>query len=296
MRNILQLIVLLIVFQVSSAQNTAPSDSDAIDISNMEDSLKVYAHGILYEELAENRFISCERFIKTLVRTLKTPNSFLYPFVEFENISIKYAPDQSFRIFTWQLEVGKGEYRYYGAIQMNTSELKLFPLIDRSFKIKDPSQAEVFHNHWFGSVYYNLISVGTDNPYYLLFGYDSDNFSSRKKVIEVLHFKEGKPYFGKPIFRKGDQLLSRFILNFASEASVRLNYDKELDMIVYDHMVPHPTIPGKMIPDGTYEGFKLINGEWNHVEKVFNTVSDTPIRPAPLTKQRTSALDPNKKS
>ena len=52
-----------------------------------------------------------------------------------------------------------------------------------------------------------------------------------------------------------------------------LNYDAELDMIVYDHLISEteePNKPDTFIPDGDYEGFKWKDGQWLHVDKVFN--------------------------
>jgi hypothetical protein len=46
-----------------------------------------------------------------------------------------------------------------------------------------------------------------------------------------------------------------------------------MDMIVYDHLVSETDEPGKKdtyIPDGDFEGFRWENGQWVHVDKVFN--------------------------
>ncbi len=44
-----------------------------------------------------------------------------------------------------------------------------------------------------------------------------------------------------------------------------MNYDKDLDMIIYDHLVSESNEPGNaytMVPDGDYQGFKWQNGKW----------------------------------
>ncbi|HTL10249.1 MAG TPA: hypothetical protein VL307_18375, partial [Chitinophagaceae bacterium] len=85
-----------------------------------EDSLQVYADSMINAETAGKRFLSDSQFVKTFVRTLKTPYSFAYRFDSLPTVSKLYPPDSSFRIFTWQLK--KDEYMYYqkGAIQMKT--------------------------------------------------------------------------------------------------------------------------------------------------------------------------------
>jgi hypothetical protein len=67
-----------------------------------EDSLKVFAFDIVNGESASGRFRSDSQFIRSLVRTLKLPYSFYYPFDSLTTISRLYAPDSSFRILTWQ--------------------------------------------------------------------------------------------------------------------------------------------------------------------------------------------------
>jgi hypothetical protein len=44
-------------------------------------------------------------------------------------------------------------------------------------------------------------------------------------------------------------------------------------MIVFDHLISETNDPDRKdtyIPDGDFEGFKWQNGQWVHVEKVFN--------------------------
>jgi hypothetical protein len=51
-----------------------------------------------------------------------------------------------------------------------------------------------------------------------------------------------------------------------------MQYDEEMDMIIYDHLISESNEPKKKytyIPDGDYEGFKWKNGQWVHIDKVF---------------------------
>jgi hypothetical protein len=58
--------------------------------------------------------------------------------------------------------------------------------------------------------------------------------------------------------------LSRFFIEYKWNASPTLNYDKNLEIIVFDHLAPQdPRAKGAFfayVPDGTYEGFKWIKG------------------------------------
>jgi hypothetical protein len=52
-----------------------------------------------------------------------------------------------------------------------------------------------------------------------------------------------------------------------------MNYDPELDLIVFDHLVSESKDPSKkftLIPDGDQEGFRWKDGKWIYVEKLFD--------------------------
>jgi hypothetical protein len=100
-------------------------------LTKTEDSLHLLANIWMFDTLSlENRKKACYQFIPKLLSALKTENSFYYPFDSLKPVAKIYAPDSSFRIFTWQLHYPKGSFRYYGFIQMRSSSLKLFPLKD----------------------------------------------------------------------------------------------------------------------------------------------------------------------
>ncbi len=259
-----------------------------------EDTLEVLADGIVSDN-QEERLAYCELFIKHLVKTLKEPGSYDYPFEYFENISILHSGDEQFRIFTWQLEVAEGDYRYYGAIQMNDTTLKLFPLIDRSFKMKNPEQERVTNDNWYGSVYYKILPFFFNNkPHYLLFGYDMHDYYNRKKILDVLYFDEdGNPFFGAPVFKYDEHLKHRFLLEFTGDANVRLNFDDDLGMVVFDHLILREGSQSAYVPDGSYSGFKYIDDNWVFQEKIFDQVSAKPPHEVPLTEERLRLTKPD---
>jgi hypothetical protein len=89
----------------------------------------------------------------------------------------------------------------------------------------------------------------------------------------------GEPVFGGPMISFKDDtskvkpVLNRFDIEYKKEARTQFNYNPELDMIIYDHLISETEEPGKKdtyIPDGDFEGFKWENGQWLHVDKVFN--------------------------
>src|SRR5580704_1581538 len=101
-----------------SAQSHLPPPAEAI-FQQREDTLKRFAYDIVNAETPESRFRADSQFIRSLVKALKLPNSFYYPFDSLQTISHLYAPDSTFRIFTWQFKKDNMLYLQEGAIQMN---------------------------------------------------------------------------------------------------------------------------------------------------------------------------------
>jgi hypothetical protein len=252
------------------------------DLQKKEESLKIYSDSMINASSAPARFRSDSNFIRSLVRALKVKNSFYYPFDSLQTISHFYAPDSTFRIFTWQLKKDEYFYLQKGAIQINTTdgELKLFPLFDYSNYTSKPGDSVRNKDNWIGAIYYRLImKENKGKKYYTLLGFDDFTVSSNKKWIEVLSFNDQQePVFGGPFFSYQEDSVKkpnqyRFSMEYKKEANTLLNYDPELDMIVYDHLISETDEPGKKntyIPDGSYEGFKWNNGQWVHIDRVFD--------------------------
>jgi hypothetical protein len=87
----------------------------------------------------------------------------------------------------------------------------------------------------------------------------------------------GKPVFGGGFSFKEDSVAkptqSRFSIEYKKDARTYVNYEPELKLILFDHLISEtdePDFPWTFIPDGDYEGFKWQNGMWVHVDKVFN--------------------------
>jgi hypothetical protein len=273
---------LFIAGTASFSQPLGKADFTAIKRS--EDTLQRYARKMIQEARAADRFTADSVFIRSLVKTLRTPNSFYYPFDSIETVSRIYAPDSTFRIFSWQFTRDDNYYRQRGAIQMRTADgsLKLFPLVDYSEFTPNPDDSLRTPGNWIGAIYYSIVMKTFNNKnYYTLLGFDDNNVRSTKKWIEVLTFdKEGKPVFGGPYFsiknnefKRSTNSLARFSIEYKKEGRARVNYDKEMDMIIFDHLISENNEPDKkytLVPDGDYEGFKWDNGHWVHVDKVFD--------------------------
>lgn len=259
------------------AQHLGPEQQKAFE--TREDSLKHFAFNIVNADTAEQRFRADSQFIRSLVRTLRLPNSFYYPFDSLETISRLYAPDSSFRIFTWQFKKDTDLYLQEGAIQMNQPDgsLKLYPLFDVSMFTAKPLDSVRSRHNWIGAIYYRIIlKTYEGRKYYTLLGFDDYSESSNKKWMEVLTFgPDGEPRFGGPYFSFMEDsahrhMQYRFNIEYKKEATTRFNYDPEMDMVVYDHLTPEGDEPKKKdtyVPDGDFEAFQWKDGRWVHIDK-----------------------------
>jgi hypothetical protein len=288
----------------AGAQTTKNPDLKLL--RSKEDSMKVIAPKIVMAIDAGERFRSDSLFTRLMVRALKIPYSFDYPFDSVKQISRLYAPDSIFRIFTWQVVKDENMARRHGAIQMRTPDgsLKLFPLIDKTMLLESPDDTVTSTDAWIGAIYYKIVKTKDNNTnYYTLLGYDEHSMRSTKKRIEVMYFDPtGKPIFGGPFFSFQEDTVklpvqTRFSIEYKKEGNARMQYDEEMQMIVYDHLIPENGEKAKKytyIPDGDYEGFKWKNGKWVHVDKVFNFAlkdGEAPT-PVPLTEDKFGTKTP----
>lgn len=267
---------------VSNAQKNPTHDR----LSQLEAGIKGYANDILNAPEMIDRFRADSLFTRGLVQALKTPYSFGYSFDSLLTISSLYAPDSSFKIFTWQVMKDFSFYRQKGAIQMHTSDgsLKLYPLFDFSEYTDNPTDSVRTNSNWIGAVYYNIVQKTYNKKnYYTLLGYDENNAKSTKKWMEVLSFNElGKPEFGGPFFSYPPDNIKpplpalRFCLEFKKQAGAKLNYEPTIDRIIFAHLVSEngePKEKQSLIPYGTYEAFKWLNGKWIYDKTIESLLS-----------------------
>lgn len=267
------LIVLILICGRAFAQH-ADNGGRTRQLNMYQDSLKHLGYTFINNDNDINRKNANYTFIKTLVSTLQIPNSFAFPFDSVKTISITKSPDNTFRIFSWHVANDDGSYRFYGAIQLNTSgALKLYPLGDYSPLIKNPEDSVTDNNKWYGAQYYTIVPVQTAAiPYYVLLGWKGNTVKSTKKVIDILSFQNGKPVFGLPIFDGNGKKRKRVVFEYARQTSMLLKYIPSQHLIVFDNLAP----PDKKLkdkpetygPDLTYNGYRLKDGRWEFVDNI----------------------------
>jgi len=134
--------------------------------------------------------------------------------------------------------------------------------------------------NWIGAIYYRIIEKTWQGPQ-LLYAAGLRRLQ-RDQQQEMdgsadLYNPGGEPQFGGPFFSSFVQdsvhkpIQYRFNIEYKKEAGTRFNYDPQMDMVVYDHLVPEggPSRKKKdtYIPDGDFEAFQWKDGRWVHVTK-----------------------------
>jgi hypothetical protein len=261
-------------------------------LKQKEDSLKYLAKNLIVDSLTGARMRNDSLFIRTLVRSLQVKNSFYYPFDSVQGVSKLYAPDSTFRIFSWSLSYDDFYSRQRAAIQYKTPDgsLRLVPLTDYSEFTTAPTDSIRSKDNWIGAVYYNIIKTEYNGKkYYTLFGFDDNSLRSSKKWIDVLTFdNRNLPVFGGNFSFENDTAKrspqKRFFIEYKKEASTLVNYAPEMNMILVDHLISESQEDDKpytLIPDGDYEGFEWKNGKWIHINKVFDQKLEDGQAPMP---------------
>lgn len=243
-------------------------------IVEYEDTLKIISEKIMTKELEDDRRIANSAFIAHLDEVLQYEKSFEYPFDSLKTISVVNSPDNQFRIFTWFLRKSNGTYEYYGRIQLKKKRgFKIYNLIDNSKNIRNPEIKELDNNNWFGGIIYDIIYIkSSKKKIYTVLLWDGNDHYSTKKIIDIMQFHTDKISFGKSIFKGYGSENKRIILEYDGKTSISMNYQKDGQKIVFNHLVPSrkelEDLYEFYIPDGTFNAFKFTKGNWTLEEDI----------------------------
>jgi len=259
------------------AQNISPQNMDYLKI--MEDSLVVTADSMYEAFIPDMRIDYSERFVRQLVRTLKIPGSYYYPFDSLSKmINIIHADDGAFKVYNWEISPSKINKRYYAAMQLPQEKLKLFPFFDYTEEIgKGVEDSILSHGKWFGGIIYRILSEEVQGrKLYTFFTYNASSPISNKKVLDPMIFDEHGVQFGAPVFGVASQnfpnrRVNRFVLEYKKEIQASMNWDNEKKMIIFDKLVSQVNDPHRKytyVPSGQYDGLIWNNDMWNYVTDV----------------------------
>ncbi len=203
---------------------------------------------------------------------LKHSNSFKYPFDSLKtDLSIVVSPDSRLRIFTWFAVNDAGNYHYYGFLQYNDKQaqkVKLFELNDCGSNVENYDNLTLTPQNWRGMLYYGIVEKKYQGDViYTLLGWDGCGLYTTRKIIEPLFFNDkGQPRFGKSMIKVGRKKTKRLVFEYNKRATMMIQYDDALDLIVLDHLAvmgtqdtDNPMFYG---PDMSYDALKFEDGNW----------------------------------
>ena len=226
------------------------------------DSLKKEANKLLTEDIEE---------------ILLLKGSFHYPFENINNLSVLSAPDRKFKLFNWVVPGEDGSFEYYAYLQFykkRKKELYFFKLSDISSFVEDEEYKVFTDGDWFGALYSDIVHTRFEKKdYYTLLGWDGNNRSTTKRIVDILHFDENEePIFGAPVIKMNDGTRYRMVLEYSKKTSTNMGYNKDNDYIIFDHLEPLEGAEKGMfefyVPSLSYDGLTFKNGKWRLVEEV----------------------------
>ena len=231
-KNIIFIFLLLIFSDLILAQKN--------EIEDINKNLTSLATTILNAETDSLRQEANYQLTNYFLEILNRKKSYLYEFRNIEHIYIMQPKDKAFKLFTWFAPYLDGTLDYFGIIQQcnkRGKKCKIY-LLDDIKKLNSESVNSLFNfDEWYGCIYYDVIPVKIGKEkYYTLLGWDGNNLKTNKKIIDALQIgKKKSPVFGANIFNNNK---NRILIEYSSQYPVLLQYDEELEYIVFDHLEP----------------------------------------------------------
>ena len=264
---ILITVIFLFVHSQIKSQSVYNIDSSGIQLQKL-------ASRIQEDTIPSNRLRADSIFTRALVQTLKSPYSFKYKFDSLSAIKRISAPDGRFIFFSWQIDLGDGTYRQRGAMQLptNDGQLKLLPFFDNSDFVQNNTLGVYDRKKWIGAIYYDIIPIQYQGgTIYTLLGFDENNTTVSKKIIEVLRFENEEPILGGDFFKYPNDptypigIVDRFIYNFKKGSNAVIKYEKLQNRIMISELASTDNDlknQETLVPSGNFKYFAWMNNKW----------------------------------
>ena len=214
--------------------------SQEINFQDSEKKISLLANKILNGETDSIKNDANKELTNYLLQIIDQKKSYLYTFKEIEHISVLQPKDKKFKLFTWFIPYLNGEFEYVGILQICNKrgrKCKTYQLKNNINLTEEIIYNQLDYDTWYGCLYYDIIPIKIDKKrYYTLLGWDGNNEKTTKKIIDILTIdKHNQPFFGANIF---DDQKKRILIEYGSQYPISLQYDDELEYIVFDHIEP----------------------------------------------------------
>jgi len=257
---------------------------------------------LLRSRNAALRSAASDTILSALQRALLLPEGSTHAWTGLERVMLQRPPTGAWKVFTWQHFVNDSTYRYHGVLQVADNPKQIHVLQDSAQALGLEREYELRSDQWYGALYYGIqpFKTAKGKDAWVLFGYDADGYTHRRKVADILTFsRSGEPLFGKEVFVGTEQdstyRFARLILEYRVDSRVGLRFNPDLGGIAFDRLVTGPPVREgglpSYIPDGSYDGYVYDedSGEWRwRMEWFDRVISSEAPRPQPIldTKER----------
>ena len=243
------------------------------DLTTLQSKLSFYGDVMVSALEAENREYASDKFYKAFKEYSDSVNIYEADLSFLRTLSVLDAEDGKFRLISWQIE--KASYVFHYKAFLVFPEGDRIELLNKRGVDNSIQYMTLSPDQWYGALYYNLKKL--DDSHYLVFGYNGYDRYDHVKIADVLVLDGKNLSLGTEIFEDREDrgtYNQRLSIIYSSDATVNLNYNPGLKMIIMDHLIAKmgkqegqgPT----MFPDGSYEGFELVEGKWKYIEKLYD--------------------------
>jgi hypothetical protein len=271
--------ILLLIFFINNDLKAQNFDIKEKNLKILFDSL-FYRDNIKYLKTDSEKKVLNDSIQKLFYELLQEDGSFNYPFDSLKHIGKIVSKNKLCKIITWNSKFSDGSFKYYGFIQYKNEKrnsVQTYLLSDKLDSVTNPETAVLSYFSWYGALYYDIYNYNFKGKnYYILFGWEGNNYYTNKKIIDILTFNNsGKPTFGKSVFKIENKLKKRLIFEFSLKATMTCKFNETVNAIVFDHLSPeNPSEKGQFQfygPDGTFDGLRFEKGKWELVPNIFVT-------------------------
>lgn len=267
-RNILVIILVLGCFPAGGQQ------SGYLEMVRAEEQLHLLFNRLYSDSLSDRETI-LNRIHEIMPEALSMDGAMDFPWSRLDRIGVVTSDDEQIRIFTWHIAEDQDHYRYFGYVQVarRRGKVEVYELEDRINGHTTEQKIEQSPESWHGKLYYGIItSKYHRDTYYTLLGMDFNDSRSNIKTVEVMEIRRNRPRFVGDMFLDGNDRVDRIVLEYSSQVSISVRYDRHLKMITFDHLVPfHPIYRGDYKfygPDGSFDGLEFEEGIWIYRDDV----------------------------
>lgn len=269
------IIALILLYNVAYPQSHFQHLSKLLDSTRRErnDSIRIFLNKQFHDNLKD--VISSPSFVSDSIRNLR--------------IGQLHSPDGIIIFYNWNIQQNDGT-NIYNALAYLPQHKKLIELPEKSSEAKIDVDSVYAPNDWPGALYYKLIEPRTKtDKFYTLLAWDRFSRQTARKTIEAVTLVgDSALVFGKNVFKTKEGRASRVLIEYASTASLTLNYSKQNlrltgvrrsqskvndSIIVVDRLAPLneelKNIRWAYVPVGNiYDGYVFFKGYWTFVEGI----------------------------